>query len=673
MHANYHLDIENSDSWGDADWLNFTRDRLVKMRAKRQPFDALWDSYEVQRNAVSFYDNNGELQANIPLEKTLWEIHMGRTNGKATFDIVPDWQADRNELEPTRYSMNFFLNGKWKDNFWEENKYMRENRWMYGSGIFFTGPRNYKDVQWNLKDNAEVSSNTDLLKQANFNRVMNETWFFFPKSIHPKDFFIDDNAYWQPNVQYADDCIYKEKVTATEFNNRYANNSAFVNTQTVQYWRDINPKNRDDTSIDVRHVILYHYFHRVTKKYIIMANENVIIYNGLYLYNDGKLPFVNIQFYANSNRFWGEGIPERVFYLKVYKSEILQDMLSGAAMSSWVHMIVGNDDQIGQDWQLWGRWLNLWRTTWGMDHPQQINTSPNLTYFSNVLELLDKYVITDSGINPMEAAETDAPTLWQQELIEANKSVRNSSVDENYNLGLWDAMTQMLDRIKQFAPALLKQTIKSKDGKVLKTIFPKITVPNMKIEKKNGKQIFTEDIGKFWYFELKPWIVQGIGVNIVTASSNSVLPLLDRQKITEYLNNIQSIMNIAQADASQKLMQQVISYIDIKGLFGWMSDAYGYDQDGLKANTTKDKIREDNLKKIQAIQQRILNASNPNTNPYAPTPWQTAPQVPASPAPVWTKWTAHVQIWQTPNLSQPQGPWIGGGINPMQATAWVGL
>ena len=188
--------------------------------------------------------------------------------------------------------------------------------------------------------------------EKNFEKIMNETWFFFPKAIHPKDFFIDDNAYGQPDVQYADDCIYKEKVTATEFNNRYAKSSAFINQEKVVYWQDINPKNRDDKAIDVRHVVLYHYFHRTTKKYVIFANESTIIYNGLYLYNDGKLPFVNVQHYSNSNRFWGEGIPERIGYLKIYKSEILQDILSGAAMSSGVHMLVGNDDQIGQDWQL---------------------------------------------------------------------------------------------------------------------------------------------------------------------------------------------------------------------------------------------------------------------------------------------------------------------------------
>ena len=113
-----------------------------------------------------------------------------------------------------------------------------------------------------------------------------------------------------------------------------------------------------------------------------------------------------------------------------------------------------------------------------------MQTSPNIGYFTSVLELLDKQEIKDSGINSLAQVESTAPTLGQEELLEANKAVRNSSVDENYNIGLDEALTMMLDRIKQFAPALLKETVKGKDGNVLKMIFPKIRIDNMSVEKK---------------------------------------------------------------------------------------------------------------------------------------------------------------------------------------------
>src|SRR2546425_8142134 len=51
----------------------------------------------------------------------------------------------------------------------------------------------------------------------------------FRSAIHVKDFFMDDAAMGQPDVQAGDDCIYKERITATEFNNRYSKNKAFKN------------------------------------------------------------------------------------------------------------------------------------------------------------------------------------------------------------------------------------------------------------------------------------------------------------------------------------------------------------------------------------------------------------------------------------------------------------
>ena len=58
MNAPYSLDIANSADWDDEYWLVYVRDRLIKMRNKRAPFDKMWDEFETQINSESFYDNN---------------------------------------------------------------------------------------------------------------------------------------------------------------------------------------------------------------------------------------------------------------------------------------------------------------------------------------------------------------------------------------------------------------------------------------------------------------------------------------------------------------------------------------------------------------------------------------------------------------------------------------
>lgn len=657
MAFGYSLDIVNAekDNWQDDQRLSFFRDRLIKMRAKRQPFNDAWNQYEEQTNAISFYDNEWNLVPNIPLEKELWEYYMGRTEWKINYDILPDWQADVEELQPSKYALNFFLDWNSKDNFWKENKLMREVKHQYWSWIFFNWIRQYKDSRYKTKIDVELQDWTDILNKNNFDKIENQTWFFHPKSIHPKDFFIDDAAYWQPDVQYADDCIYKEKLSAIEFMTRYKDNKAMNHIEDVTYWNDINPKNQDDVSIDRRQIVLYHYYHRLTKKYMIVANEAQLLFNWLFLYNDWKLPFTNIQHFSNVNRFRWEWYPERIGFLKAYKSEVFQDILSSSAMSSGLHLVVWNDDQIWQDWTIWGRQMNLWRTTWWADKVQQMNTTPNIWAFQNVIALIDKEIAVASWINPNETIAPDSDKVWIVEIMEARKSVRNRSVDENYNIWLDDALTMTLDRIKQFAPALLSEKIKDSDWKVIKTIFPKIKINDKVIKKEWWKQVFEEDLGKFWYFELKPDVVQWVGVKVVTPSTNSVLPILERQKITEYINNLNTMIMLASQDQTGEMMKKVKETIHFDQLMDWINDAYWYDWNGLKANTKKDKIKQENIKKIKQIQDFLTQSQNvwQNTQPNSPAiPWQAPWAVPTG-----IQWTWNT-LQKAPNLQEATPTWI---------------
>lgn len=208
-----------------------------------------------------------------------------------------------------------------------------------------------------------------------------------------------------------------------------------------------------------------------------------------------------------------------------------------------MNVITGNDDQIGQDWTIGGRGLNIWRTTGGVDQVQQVNSTINLGYYTAVLDKLDQQSAVDSGINALEQFDPGSDKVGIVEIMEANKSVRNRSVDENYNICLDATLTQTLSRIKQFAPSLLAERKMSEDGKeVLKYIFPQIRIENFVVDKKQGKQVFTEEMGQYGYFELKPGVIQGIGVKVTTPSTNSILPILERQKVTEYITNIQTLM-----------------------------------------------------------------------------------------------------------------------------------
>ena len=632
------LDIVNSKQ---STWLGFFQDRLWKMEEKRKEFDDMWDNFDNNVTAVSFYDNEWNLNVNIPLEKTLKEIYMWRTDWKISYDIVPDGQADVEELQPAKYALNFFLDWNWKDNFWKENKRNRDLKSHYGSAIFYTWIRKYIDYRYDIKEDADINWNEDLLSEKNFEEKENITWFFHPKAIHPRDFYVDDNAYGSPDMQKAEDCIYKEKLTATELELRYWRDKTF-NIDGVWYYIDPEPKNKNDEWVSNRSILLYHYFNRITKTYLIVANRKHIIYSGKYLYNDGKLPFDNIQHYTNENRFRWEWIPERVSYLKAYKSEVFQDILTGAEMASWINLVVWNDDEVGQDWTIWGRQMNLWRTTWWADRVQPINTSINLWFFTAVLDLIEKQVTIDTWINPTEQFDPISDKVGIVEIMEANKAVRNRSVDENYNIWLDNILTMTLARIKQFAPSLLSEKIQ--EWEVTKVIFPSIRIDNYKVERKWGKQIFTESIWKYWYFELKPDVVQWVWVKVVTASTNSILPILERQKVAEYMTNVVTpLVNLATADQTWETMTKLKEWLRFEDLLWWVNDSYGYDMNWLKANTEKDKIAKANLEKLKKLKEVL--SINPTQNV-----WETS----------WVPMQG--QAWETPNPMQ----WAWEGINPLQ-------
>ncbi|MCP4522156.1 MAG: hypothetical protein GY827_10770 [Cytophagales bacterium] len=82
-----------------------------------------------------------------------------------------------------------------------------------------------------------------MLSKSKFDKVEKEHWSFFPKAVHPKDFWVDDKAVDQADIQYAEDCIMKERVSPTELMKRYGKNKAFKNLNEVEYWQDPNPIN----------------------------------------------------------------------------------------------------------------------------------------------------------------------------------------------------------------------------------------------------------------------------------------------------------------------------------------------------------------------------------------------------------------------------------------------
>ena len=81
-------------------------------------------------------------------------------------------------------------------------------------------------------------------------------------------------------------------------------------------------------------------------------------------------------------------------------------------------------------------------------------------------------------------------------------------------------------------------------------------------------------------------------VKVITNSNINVMNTLEKNSITQY---IQNLMMIAQ------MKPEVLQSEDIQGLVGLMKQLYGYDEKFV-AQTNRDKIKAKNIEMLQGIQ-----------------------------------------------------------------------
>lgn len=95
-------------------------------------------------------------------------------------------------------------------------------------------------------------------------------------------------------------------------------------------------------------MVLYHYFNKVTKDYIIVVNRSALLYEGKMTYRHGKLPFDVCQHYPDSACIYGISIPRKVRVPRAYKVNIMQSIMDGSRLNSG-KIILANNTGENQD------------------------------------------------------------------------------------------------------------------------------------------------------------------------------------------------------------------------------------------------------------------------------------------------------------------------------------
>lgn len=636
----YQQAIEDMD---DVSLLNVLDERYSAMSSStiREKQEKFWDEADKQFTSLTVRDSYGNLQVSLPMEQNLIDTYEGRSSGKILFDIQPDGkQADVEELQPAQYSMEFYLEGgnNRGNGFYDEAPIIRRQKARYGTAFTFVWLDNKTTLNYRIKEDAEVSSIEDLENMDNYEPYIVDAYELFPKHLNIKSVYVDEKCLWQRDIQQAEDVIIEKVISLDKVNFMRGNKKGYkwVDELKESVLDDKQKKNKDEFATN--QVVIRFYYNNLSKDYIVYApNDKIILHKSKMLYNHGKLPIESVQHYSDETCMYGIGIPRKIKYLKGYKSEIMQAILDGAAKSTSVNFIVGNSWQV-EDRDMGGNGVNVWRTTVWAEQIKQVQPWIE-QWLLNILNVLDDLVVQDTWENVRATIDMQTDKVGIVEIMEENKAIRHKSVDENWDMFLDRALTLMMSNIAQFVPSLMSKTTTIKQGneEITKIEYPYIRIKDTVVKKEGKKYIFEKEdnYGKLGYFELKPWsIPMWLWVKIVTPSTHSSLPMIKREQITTYINNLQTMWQVAALDPTGAMMEQFKSNININDLKQWMNDVYWF-EDKLKSKTGKDKQKEKNLAKIEQLRWWIewwdLSWQQPNgQTPEIPmTNETTAPQWPA--------------------------------------------
>ena len=85
------------------------------------------------------------------------------------------------------------------------------------------------------------------------------------------------------------------------------------------------------------------------------------------------------------------------------------------------------------------------------------------------------------------------------------------------------------------------------------------------------------------------------------------------------------LANVAALDQTGETTKKLLDFAKLDELMNWMSDAYGYDINSIKAQTAKDKIAKENIDMIDKLKEFIsgqsesLSPNQPMQNAQVPS------------------------------------------------------
>lgn len=582
------LNVSKSDN----EALQRVKDRYDDMSKWRTEQEALRDYIDRTFKAKPSYKWNWQTVPNLKVEEALIEASIWMQDSQIPISVEADWKPDWIMLSLAKYTLDHFI---YKEAITKEIRlHMDYSRARYWTAVLFS---------WLELESKFIAKETN-------------DWYFNPKwdlerieQLHVKikdvpirQAYFDDTA---KRYEECVDCIYEEYLSIDEYKLRYLDDngkskSDFTNAEYV--WTvEVTDENRENnTGADM--VKLWHYYNKLYAKYIIVANEKIVIYNWIASTRHWELPLVPVQFYNNPYSIYGIGIPERYATIKALNQNFYSAMIGWAWLNAWSILFTGEWTEIDgeifvEPWEI----SVIEMTKWSARDITPYNTSVNIEQLTNVITLMDDMGAYLTWISIKAPYTSPAKTAFETSVMKEEQNNRLKTIYETRIHGLEQAFTLMLSNIFTFLPYQYAERMVDEKEKLENYERYQIPVDWVKIIRDpQGNPLNIEEAKDYKdYFDLKPEIIdgaRGMKVRIVTPSTQSTMKALEVENITKFIQAKQMIMQM-KAQAMQ--MQQPTDEFD--KISDRLDILFNIDKENVDIKSNEQEVREASAQLTQLI------------------------------------------------------------------------
>ena len=601
------INLKVSES--DEEALQRVMDRYDDMKKGRMEQEALRDYIDRTFKAKPSYKWNWQSVPNLKMEEALIEASIWMQDAQLPINVEADWKPDWIMLNLAKYTLDHFI---YKEAITKEIRlHMDYSRARYWTAVLFS---------WlELESKFVADENNDWYFNPKWSLKRIEQLHVKIKDIPIRQAYFDDTA---KRYEECVDCIYEEYLSLDEYKLRYLDDngkskSDFTNAEYVGL-ADISSEDREIDS-NAKMVKLWHYYNKLYAKYIIVANEKMVIYNWIASTRHWELPLIPVQFYCNPYSIYWIGIPERYAVIHSLNSNFYSAMIGWAWLNAGSILFAGEWTEIDgeifvEPWE-----ISVIEMTKGSSRDiTPYNTNVNIEQLTNVITLMDDLWAYLTWVNIKAPYTSPAKTAFETSVMKEEQNNRLKTIYETRTHGLEQAFTLMLSNIFTFLPYQYAERMVDEKEKLENYERYQIPVEWYRIYKDSEWNPLNIEEAKDYkdYFDLKPEIVEwarGMKVRIVTPNTASTMKALEVENITKYIQAKQLITQMKAQNMQLWLPTEEFDKIDQR-----LDVLFNIDEQNIDIKSNEQEVREASAQLTQLVNSfNIWSMQNEQANQMA--------------------------------------------------------